>query len=108
MSVSLWRWEPVCDGRCCPGDCDECGFEPTLKPTLKPTAQRVLDYLMYTGPATVREMQDALGMTEIRSRISDIKKAGYKIARVFERGENRFGEPVRFARYSVVRRERNE
>lgn len=28
MSVSLWRWTEACDARSCPGDCDECGFDP--------------------------------------------------------------------------------
>lgn len=25
MSVSLWRWSEECEGKPCPGDCDECG-----------------------------------------------------------------------------------
>ena len=27
MSVSLWRWSEKCEGKPCPGDCDECGEE---------------------------------------------------------------------------------
>lgn len=27
MSVSLYRWTEACEGKPCPGDCDECGFE---------------------------------------------------------------------------------
>lgn len=28
MSVSLWNWSEVCDSRPCPGDCDNCDYEP--------------------------------------------------------------------------------
>lgn len=28
MSVSLWRWTEACDGQPCPGDCDNCDYEP--------------------------------------------------------------------------------
>lgn len=24
MSVSLWAWNPGCEGDFCPGDCDHC------------------------------------------------------------------------------------
>ena len=28
MSVSKWKYTPACDGKPCPGDCDNCGWEP--------------------------------------------------------------------------------
>lgn len=27
MSCDKWRWEPICDTRPCPGDCDLCDYE---------------------------------------------------------------------------------
>jgi len=27
MSVSLWRWNPMCDSIACPGDCDYCSCD---------------------------------------------------------------------------------
>lgn len=27
MSCSLWRYTEQCEGRPCPGDCDECSFD---------------------------------------------------------------------------------
>lgn len=68
---------------------------------LKPDAIALLDYLRTGGGATVREAQDALGMTEVRSRISELVKAGVPIKKKWESGSNKFGKPVRFVRYSV-------
>ena len=28
MSVSLWRYSEMCEGRPCPGECDKCNFDP--------------------------------------------------------------------------------
>lgn len=68
---------------------------------IKPKARAVLDYLMMGGGATVREAQDALGMTEVRSRISELINAGVPIVKKWETGQNKFGEPVRYIRYSI-------
>ena len=66
---------------------------------LKPDAIALLDYLRTCGGATVREAQDALGMTEVRSRISELVKAGVPIKKKWESGYSKFGKPVRFVRY---------
>lgn len=66
---------------------------------LKPDAIALLDYLRMGGGSTVREAQDALGMTEVRSRISELVKAGVPIIKKWESGNNKFGKPVRFVRY---------
>lgn len=66
---------------------------------LRPQAAAVLQLLRDFGNTTVREAQDALGMTEVRSRISDLVKAGYPIVKKWESGRNKFGEPRRFIRY---------
>ena len=68
---------------------------------LKPDAIALLDYLCTGGGATVREAQDARGMTEVRSRISELVKAGIPITKKWESGSNKFGKLVRFVRYSV-------
>lgn len=66
---------------------------------LKPTAQNALDYMMEHGSVTVGEMLTAFGTTELRSRISEIRRAGYQVRKVMETGKNRNGEPVCYARY---------
>ena len=72
---------------------------------MKPKTRRVYDYLLDGGPATVREMQAALGMTEVRSRISELVSAGVPITKTWETGENIFGEPVRFRVYGIRKEE---
>lgn len=37
MSVSLWRYTEQCEGRPCPGDCDECSFDPDEYTVDEPT-----------------------------------------------------------------------
>ena len=69
---------------------------------IKPDARSLLDYLSVMGGATVREAQDALGMTEVRSRISELIKAGVPIEKRWERGENKFGKSCRFVRYILA------
>ena len=68
---------------------------------LKPDAIALLDYLRMGGGATVREAQDALGMTEVRSRISELVKAGVPIKKKWESGVTRYGKKCRYVRYSV-------
>jgi hypothetical protein len=35
------------------------------------------------------------------ARISEIKDSGVKVIKTMERGQNRFGEPTRYARYRL-------
>ena len=65
---------------------------------IKPGARNVLE-LLHSGGITVREAQEALGMTEVRSRISELVKAGVPIVKKWESGVNKFGDPVRYVRY---------
>lgn len=69
--------------------------------TLKPSAQSVLAYMIDYGSITVKQAVDDLGTTELRSRISEIKRAGYAVISDYEDGKNRFGEPVRYKRYRL-------
>lgn len=69
--------------------------------TLKPSAQSVLAYMIDFGSITVKQAVDDLGTTELRSRISEIKRAGYEVISDYEDGKNRFGETVRYKRYRL-------
>jgi len=66
---------------------------------MKPSAEKALAYLINNGSITVREAIDHCGTTELRSRISEIRKAGYPVRKVMETGKNKDGEPVSYARY---------
>ena len=50
---------------------------------------------------TVREAIDVLGTTELRKIMSTLIKRGLKVWDVWEVGENRFGNEIRYKRYFV-------
>lgn len=68
---------------------------------LKPSAQRVLAYMEENGSITTQQAARELGMTELRSRISEIRRAGFAIRKEWETAKNKFGESVSFCRYSL-------
>lgn len=73
-----------------------------MMPTdLKPSAQRILQYMINFGSITGHQAITDLGTTELRSRISEIRRAGYAVSSDYEDGKNRFGEPVRYKRYRL-------
>lgn len=74
-----------------------------MMPTdLKPSAQRVLQYMMDYGSITGHQAITDLGMTEVRSRISELMRAGFSISKEWETSKNKFGESVTFVRYSLI------
>lgn len=73
-----------------------------MMPTdLKPSAQRVLAYMSEHGSITGQLAITDLGMTELRSRISEISRAGFPIKKEWQNSKNKFGETVSFVRYSL-------
>lgn len=75
-----------------------------MMPTdLKPSARRVLAYMMNNGSITGNQAISDLGMTELRSRISELSRAGFPIRKEWENSRNKFGEAVSFVRYSLIR-----
>jgi hypothetical protein len=63
--------------------------------------QRVLRHLEDFGSITSLEAMQDYGIMRLASRISDLKRAGVTIKKEMVRGENRYGEPTCFARYSL-------
>lgn len=68
---------------------------------LKPSAQRVLQYMIDYGSITGQQAINDLGMTELRSRISEISRAGFPIKKEWQNTRNKFGERISFVRYSL-------
>ena len=60
---------------------------------------QILDYLMQGHTITQAEAITLFGCYRLGARIYDIKGQGFDIRREMEQGTNRFGEPVRYARY---------
>lgn len=60
----------------------------------------------HTKGITVRECEEVLGSTELRKIISTIRKDNrFRVFDIWEDGENKFGEPTRYKRYFIERKE---
>lgn len=68
---------------------------------LKQSALNVLGYIINHGSITGQEAIRELHMTELRSRISELKRAGYPIADVWEQHKNTDGTKGRHKRYRL-------
>ena len=64
--------------------------------------ERVLSYMHDYGSISSFEAFRDLGVTRLSAVIYSLKHKGVKISKVSELSKNRWGEPVTFARYSVV------
>lgn len=59
---------------------------------------KLADFLTEHGSATGMDIIN-LGIMNYKGRICDLRQLGFDIRTVMETGENRFGEPIRYARY---------
>lgn len=64
-------------------------------------AQRILGYIENHGSITQLEALKDLGVFRLASRISELRKKGYKIESQMVKVENRYGETCRVKRYSL-------
>lgn len=68
----------------------------------KPTQnQRILDYIEENGWITQFEAMKELGVMRLASRISDLRKRGYKITSEMQAVKNRYGETCHIKRYMM-------
>ena len=63
---------------------------------------KILEYIAVHGSITPKDADREFGCMRLASRISDLKKAGFKIHKEMETAKNRDGETVRYARYKLV------
>lgn len=63
--------------------------------------KKIIDYLKKNKSITPVDAMFDLGIMRLAARMSDLKKDGYNIQMEMETGKNRYGEPVRYARYSL-------
>lgn len=64
--------------------------------------QRILDYIEETGGITQLEALRELGVMRLASRISDLRKQGYKFTSEMKPVKNRYGETCHIKRYKMV------
>ena len=63
---------------------------------------RILAYMEAYGGITQLDALRDLGVMRLASRISDLRRAGYRIVSSTETVMNRFEEPCRIKRYSLA------
>lgn len=69
----------------------------------KPTqAQRVLVYMENNGSITQMEAWKEIGVMRLASRISELRKNGWKITSKMVKVKNRYGETCNVKRYFIV------
>ena len=68
----------------------------------KPTQnQRIIDYIEENGWITQLEAIKELGVMRLASRVSDMRKRGYKITSEMIPVKNRYGETCHIKRYKL-------
>lgn len=63
--------------------------------------QKVLKYINDYGSITSWEAYSDLGIMQLGARIDGLQKDGYSFKKEWEQRKNRYGEPVRFMKYSL-------
>ena len=69
--------------------------------------EMILDYLRQNGSITQAEAISQFGCYRLGARIYDLKQRGHKVIKTIEKGQNRFGLPTRYARYTLMEGSRN-
>ena len=62
---------------------------------------RVLKYMQDFTSITAAQAMADLGVYSLSSRISELKKLGYSIKKIWVKSKNRYNEDVRFAEYFI-------
>lgn len=62
--------------------------------------ERILAYIDDFGSITPMEAFADLGITKLATRVSELTALGTQIHKEWETSKNRYGEPVRYMRYS--------
>lgn len=65
--------------------------------------ERIIKYIEDFGSITSLDAMKDLGVMRLASRINEIKKMGYVIKAVTEKGKNRYQEPTHYTRYFICK-----
>lgn len=63
--------------------------------------ERIIQYMTDFGSISPMEAFTDLGITKLATRISEMRREGYRINKEPCKGKNRYGEATRFMRYSL-------
>ena len=70
--------------------------------------EKVIDYIGRFGSITPLDAFRDLGITRLAAVIWQLRKDGIVVYGEMEKSKNRFGEPVKYMRYSLERRNEND
>lgn len=70
---------------------------------MKTQKQRILEHLEKYGSITTFQSFMMYGDTRLSDKIYQLKKDGYKFEEEVQNGQNRFGNPVRYKKYILVK-----
>lgn len=59
----------------------------------------ILAHIDTHGSITPFEAFAEYGITKLATRVSELRRQGHQIIKVFEEGKNRFGQKVHYVRY---------
>ncbi len=64
--------------------------------------QRIINYIREFGSITSKDAYNDLGITQLATRIKELKELGYEFRTEWESSKNRFKETVSFKRYYLA------
>lgn len=64
--------------------------------------QRIINYIREFGSITSYEAYVDLGITQLATRIKELKEQGYEFKTEWESSKNRYNEKVEFKRYYLA------
>lgn len=64
--------------------------------------ERIIKYIRDYGSITSFEAYADLGITQLATRIKELKEEGYEFKTEWINSKNKYGEPISFKRYFLV------
>ena len=64
----------------------------------------VLKYIADFGYITSFQAYQDLGITQLGARIKELKDKGYEFKTVPQKAKNRYGKPIHFVRYYLIKK----
>lgn len=61
----------------------------------------IISYITAHGSITPMDAYGALGITKLATRVSELRRRGVEFEITMEKGHNKFGKAVRYARYRL-------
>ena len=65
---------------------------------------RIVEYMDQFGGISQRQATRDLGITRLAARIFNLREQGYVIENVKRKGVNRWGEPMRYVEYRLIKK----